>query len=237
MKLLTLSSLFLLLSACGTSETEIKEKQKEREKAISDSIANIYKQKIERDSIERINNEKSIKYINLMTIADSLFFVQDFSNAKQNYESALELTDESNNKKIINLKISNCSRKIEENSTIAKTEKLLLGKHTFGVQFIWDGYGSATIKKENQFLKIIGTQYSKDKSEYVKMNGTIEIIDDQQFSFDGNIKIYTKDCCDKIDKTGKFTFKKTGSRKYWRLQEFNMLCDIYTCAYYLDIFE
>lgn len=236
-KLALISSIIMILSACGPSVTEIKEKAIAREKVISDSITNIYQDKIEQDSLERAKKEQGNKYVNSITIADSLFFIQDFLNAKESYREALVFTNEENNKKIINSKIINCERKIEENSPIAKVERLLLGKHTFGVQFIWDGYGTSSITKEGELLKIEGKQYSKDKTEYTTINGTIKIVDERQFLFNGNLKIYTKDCCGIIDKTGEFTFKKTGKRKYWRLQGFNKLCSQYTCAYYLDVFE
>ncbi len=40
-------------------------------------------------------------------------------------------------------------------------EESLIGKHQFGIQFIWDGYGSAEILKEKQgILRIKGEQYS-----------------------------------------------------------------------------
>jgi len=57
----------------------------------------------------------------------------------------------------------------------------LTGKHMFGVQFIWDGYGTAEITEEDGLLKIIGEQYSNDKEEYVLLDGVITIIDDRNF--------------------------------------------------------
>lgn len=128
-------------------------------------------------------------------------------------------------------------RKEYYNTPIGKVENLILGKRIFGVQFILDGYGTANITKENGLLKIYGSQFSKNQSEYLKINGTISIVNEKKFSFNGNIQLYTKSCCGVIDKTGIFTFVKSGNRKYWRLQEINKLCSIYTCAYYLDIFE
>ena len=128
-------------------------------------------------------------------------------------------------------------KKEVENPPTAKVEQLLLGKKIFGVQFIWDGYGSAMVTKEGGGLKISGSQFSKDKTEYCKLNGDITIVDERKIIIKGNIQIFTNDCCGIINKNGEFTFAKKGSRKYWRLQEFNRLCSQYTCAYYLDIFE
>jgi 5-methylcytosine-specific restriction endonuclease McrA len=116
-------------------------------------------------------------------------------------------------------------------------ERLLIGKHKFGVQFIWDRYGSAVIQRDGTTLSISGAQYSNDSTEYCKVNGTIAVVDDKKLLFTGTLQLYTKNCCGVIERTGTFTFAKRGARKFWRLQEFNKLCDQYTCAYYLDLFE
>lgn len=113
----------------------------------------------------------------------------------------------------------------------------LVGKHMFGVQFIWDGYGTAEISKENGVLKIIGEQYSNDKEEYVMLDGTISVIDERNFMVKGHLKLFTEACCGLLDREINYTFRKTGNRKYYRLKEREELCSQYTCAYYLDIFE
>ena len=115
--------------------------------------------------------------------------------------------------------------------------KGLIGTHMFGVQFIYDAYGTAEISERDCVLHIKGKQYSKDKEEYLLMEGTITSIDDRNFNFAGHLKLFTKGCCGLLDRTVSYTFRKTGKRKYWRLKERNDLCDQYTCAYYLDIFE
>lgn len=117
-------------------------------------------------------------------------------------------------------------------------EDSLLGEHQFGVQFIWDGYGSAEITKDDEgALHIKGEQYSNTKEEYVLLNGVITVIDERNFKIKGNLKLFTEGCCGLLDREVDYTFRKTGNRKYWRLKERNDLCDQYTCAYYLDIFE
>ena len=113
----------------------------------------------------------------------------------------------------------------------------LLGTHTFGVQFIYDGYGTAKITESEGVLQLKGEQYSKDREEYLLMEGTITILDDRSFTFEGSLKLFTEGCCGLLDRTVFYTFRKTGNRKYWRLKERNDLCDQYTCAYYLDIIE
>ena len=224
----------VLITSCGESA----ENKAKREKEIADSIATVYKDKIIKDSIAVLKKENDSQYINFLTIGDSLFFEKEYVNAKTNYSQALKYTNDANNKKILNNKIVNCDTKIEyENSPITKVEKTLIGKHAFGVQFIWDGYGLATISKNEEILTIKGTQFSKDKSKYCKIKGNITIIDSSKFIFDGNIKIFTENDCGHINKTGKYTFIKKGKRKYWRLQEFKSLVRKCNNAYYLDIFE
>lgn len=117
-------------------------------------------------------------------------------------------------------------------------EQTLIGEHKFGVQFIWDAYGTAQItKNEKGQLHIKGAQYSEDKEEYVLLDGIITIIDERNFTIAGNLKLFTEGCCGLLDREIDYTFRKFGNRKFWRLKERNELCDQYTCAYYLDIFE
>ncbi len=116
-------------------------------------------------------------------------------------------------------------------------ETELIGEHMFGVQFIWDGYGTAQITEEDGVLKIKGKQYSDNKEEYVLLDGTITVIDERNFTVKGHLKLFTLGCCGLLDRKINYTFRKTGSRKYYRLKEREDLCGQYTCAYYLDIFE
>lgn len=120
---------------------------------------------------------------------------------------------------------------------LEEVRQSLIGKHDFGVQFIWDGYGTATITEEDGTLRIKGEQYSSSKEEYVLLEGTITILDARSISFDGHLKLFTEGCCGLLDRRVTYTFRKTGNRKYWRLKDREDLCSQYTCAYYLDIFD
>ncbi len=113
----------------------------------------------------------------------------------------------------------------------------LVGEHVFGTQFIYDGYGTATVIEEDGKLKIEGSQYSKDKEEYLKIDGILTEVDAKTLRFEGYLELYTKSCCGVVTHTTTFTFLKSGKRKYWRLQERDALCSPYTCAYYIDLFE
>jgi len=127
--------------------------------------------------------------------------------------------------------------KKDAGSFVTEKQNSLVGDHMFGVQFIWDGYGTAVISEENGELKIKGEQYSNDKEEYVLLDGTITIIDERNFKIKGHLKLFTKGCCGLLDREIDYTFRKTGKRKYYRLKERQELCDQYTCAYYMDIFD
>jgi hypothetical protein len=116
-------------------------------------------------------------------------------------------------------------------------EKELMGKHKFGVQFIWDKYGTAAITKEKGVLKISGSQYSNDKSEYCLLEGTIQMVDAVSFVVTGDLKLFTKDCCGEIQRRGEYLFLCKNNRKFWRYQHFNEICSSDKCAYYLDIFK
>ena len=77
----------------------------------------------------------------------------------------------------------------------------LIGSHLFGVQFIWDGYGSAKISKNQEgVLHIKGEQYSNNKEEYVLLDGIITIIDERNIKIKGTLKLFTEGCCGLLDR-------------------------------------
>ena len=141
---------------------------------------------------------------------------------------------------------------------LTQWEKKLLGEHKFGVQFIWDGYGSATIKQTPDGLEIRGEQYAKIKAgekpraeragsgnpgsrpdrDYVKIAGLVEVVNQRTLKVTGVLETYLRTCCKQQNLEGTFVFKRHGKRKYYRLQNPHRseLCDKYTCHYYIDLF-
>jgi hypothetical protein len=123
------------------------------------------------------------------------------------------------------------------------TEKKLVGQHKFGVQFIWDGYGQATIENTRDGLVIRGDQFAKDKGQkkidFVKIRGTLEVVNPRTLKVTGTLETFLHDCCGEKNLEGTFTFKKYGKRKFYRLQEPHrgQLCGKYTCHYYVDLFD
>lgn len=104
-----------------------------------------------------------------------------------------------------------------------KFERNLIGQHGITLQWVsWDFRGIVKITEENNVLKIKGEQKSKDgKEDYVSIDGTLEAISDRELKFVGKIttKVHYNNSGTPCEKDGVHTFKRTGMRKYFRLQE------------------
>ncbi|NER18985.1 hypothetical protein [Spongiivirga citrea] len=118
-------------------------------------------------------------------------------------------------------------------------EEKLLGNHMLSLQWIsWDYFGKATItksEKANEY-RIIGEQKSKENSDYLKIEGTLNPVSETELTFTGIIEteishINNGEPC---RRNGIFTFKAKGKRKYWRLQDIDNPCD--GVADYVDIY-
>lgn len=225
-------ALTLLLFSCQPSQEDIAR----REQEVVDSVAQVFHEKVLQDAAARAK-EAAAKYDQLVAAGDSLFRLEAYGEARSLYEAALPLAAAGSSTGALNGKIAATDKaKAAADSLIAATEASLLGKRVFGQQFI-TGYGTATITRAGEDLRISGAQYAEDKTAYTKLAGALTVLDDRTLRFTGNIRLYTRGCCGPIDQTGTFTFFKSGKRTYWRLQEFDRLCSQYTCAYYIDIFE
>lgn len=121
------------------------------------------------------------------------------------------------------------------NNTKAKT--MLLGKHKVSLQWIsWDYFGTATVINKNGVFYLKGEQKAKRGSDYLKVDGVITQIDAKEFKFDGTIitQISHINNGEPCTRTGEMTFRITGKRKYWRMQEIDNPCDV--AADYVDIY-
>lgn len=119
----------------------------------------------------------------------------------------------------------------------ARAKTMLLGKHKFSLQWIsWDYFGTATVTNKNGVFYLKGEQKSRKDSDFVRVDGVITEINAKDFKFDGTVTTQVsyinggKPC----ERTGEMTFKITGKRKYWRMQEIDNPCD--EAADYVDIF-
>lgn len=118
----------------------------------------------------------------------------------------------------------------------AAAARMLLGRHMLSLQWVsWDRFGVATVTNREGVYILQGEQTSGE-SNFVKVDGVITSIDRKKFGFRGTIVTQVshinegKPCT----RDGEFTFKITGKRRYWRLQEMDNPCDPVTD--YVDIF-
>jgi hypothetical protein len=114
---------------------------------------------------------------------------------------------------------------------------MLLGKHKLSLQWIsWSYFGSATVVNKAAVYSITGSQKGRGNSDLLTIEGNIISIDAKQFVFEGKIvtRISHINGGEPCVRQGDFTFKITGKRKYWRLQEMDNPCDEATD--YVDIY-
>ncbi len=119
----------------------------------------------------------------------------------------------------------------------ARAKQMLLGVHRFSLQWIsWDYFGKAIVTEKNGTLFIKGEQKQRRGSNYVKIDGIITEVSAKEFRFVGKVDLRV----DHINqgnpcpREGELTFKITGNRKYWRMQDMDNPCD--TATDYVDIF-
>ncbi len=121
----------------------------------------------------------------------------------------------------------------------AKAKTMLLGEHKFSLQWIsWDYFGTASVTDENGIYYLRGTQNGRGEAieDYSTIEGVITSIDAKEFAFSGKIimrisHINNGEPCERV---GDYTFKITGKRKYWRLQQMDNPCE--AVADYVDIY-
>ena len=121
------------------------------------------------------------------------------------------------------------------NDTRAKA--MLLGRHRLSLQWIsWDYFGTATVTERRGVLFLKGEQKGRGSSDLVRVDGRITSVDARQFTFDGKIvmQISHINGGEPCEREGEMTFKITGKRKYWRMQEMDNPCDEATD--YVDIY-
>ena len=130
---------------------------------------------------------------------------------------------------------------VKKTTTTQRTltpEQKVLGKHMLSLQWIsWDYFGTCNITKDDKgVLHCKGEQLSRENDDYLKINGTIEIVDANNLKFTGTIamKIYHINGGKECLREGTFDFKATNGRKYWRMQQMDNPCDM-ACDY-VDIY-
>jgi len=142
-------------------------------------------------------------------------------------------------------------KKAQTESTAGLTalERKVVGKHMLSLQWIsWESFGTVEIKKEaDGTFSCRGEQMARkckrgteqgniDNDDYVKLDGTITIVDDTHLVFNGEIrtKVYHINHGEEVLRQGTFNFVATQNRKFWRMQE--MLNPVDECTDYVDIY-
>jgi hypothetical protein len=123
------------------------------------------------------------------------------------------------------------------NDTAASS--MLIGRHKLSLQWIsWDYFGTATVTQRAGVLSVKGEQrgHGQSSKDFVTVEGMIVSVDKNQFVMKGTIitRISHINGGKPCERHGDFTFKITGKRKYWRLQEMDNPCDEATD--YVDIY-
>lgn len=114
---------------------------------------------------------------------------------------------------------------------------VLVGKHKLSLQWIsWTKFGSVQISQRDHVYWIKGEQRSPTSADFLAIEGIIEPVSEKELTFTGKILtrvsyLYGGETC---EKEGTFTFKATGNRKYWRLQQMQN-CDGISVDY-VDIY-
>ncbi len=139
--------------------------------------------------------------------------------------------------------------KTEKMAGLTALERKVVGKHLLTLQWIsWESYGSVEIKKEaDGTLSCRGEQLARkctrgieqgniDNDDYVKLDGTIEIVDADHLVFTGDIreKVYHINNGNEVLRSGTYNFVTKDNRKYWRMQEMENPAD--SCVDYIDIY-
>jgi hypothetical protein len=119
----------------------------------------------------------------------------------------------------------------------AKAKQMLLGRHKLSLQWIsWDYFGKVAVTERKGLLYLKGRQDGRGSDDFVSIDGVITEVGEKQFVFNGTVitqvsHIFGGEPC---KREGELTFKITGKRKYWRMQQIDNPCD--EAADYVDIY-
>jgi hypothetical protein len=121
-------------------------------------------------------------------------------------------------------------------STRSKPFLLSTGEYPLTVQFISDYPGVVNIIEKNDTLFLSGNTINNKRARYLYLDGYIQNVLLDSFTFVGRVNMYAgENCCDKIVKEGRWTFRRMENRTFFRLKERDDLCSCYTCCIYMDI--
>jgi len=172
----------------------------------------------------------------------SLFYLFDNSD-ESSQQTAVRGNIETSNVNEGNIGVKQIENATENvNDKLTGAESMIIGNKSFGSHWI-SPYGSVAIKKNGGKISISGNQISGE--DLCSIEGEIEIIDDRNFKFNGDITLvynYTdyETSQPKIEKktlSGTQIFRRFGKRPYWRLKQPDTNSGYFeSCYHYIDIF-
>jgi hypothetical protein len=121
-------------------------------------------------------------------------------------------------------------------------EQLVLGNHVLTLQWLQNhnGIGKAKIFKKGKTLVLDGYQEElyEGSLNYMKIGGTVKIINPKVLEFDGKIitRINYINSGVTYERKGRLILKAWGNRKYWRMQKMTQPDGEHTVTDYIDIF-
>jgi outer membrane murein-binding lipoprotein Lpp len=116
---------------------------------------------------------------------------------------------------------------------------LRTGTHNLTLQWIsWDDPGTVEITDMGDgTYKVVGEQRSKENADYLTIEGTLQPVSERELRFNGTISSFVSYLNNGVVcvREGEQTFKATGKRKYWRLQNMTN-CEGNRVTDYIDIY-
>jgi hypothetical protein len=130
----------------------------------------------------------------------------------------------------------------DANGLDAAARARLVGDHMLTLQWLgWgdlSGAGKLVVEDAGDTLPMRGEQRGTGESadDYVRIDGRIVSASRDGFVFEGDIltRVHHIANGSECRRSGTFTFKATGKRRYWRLQEMQNPCD--SATDYVDVY-
>ena len=130
----------------------------------------------------------------------------------------------------------------DANGLDAAARARLVGEHLLTLQWLgWgdlSGAGKLVVEDAGDTLPMRGEQRGtgENADDYVRIDGRIVSASRDGFVFEGEILTRVHHIANGTEcrRSGTFTFKATGKRRYWRLQEMDNPCD--SATDYVDVY-
>lgn len=128
------------------------------------------------------------------------------------------------------------------NGLDAAARARLVGDHALTLQWLGWGdlnrAGKVVVEDRGDTLSLSGEQKGEGENagDYVRLSGKVVSASRDGFVFVGDITTRVGHIADGVEckRSGTFTFKAKGARKYWRMQEMTNPCDPVTD--YVDVY-